>query len=183
MGTLRACQDTQSSEAWPEPRHISSCECPLYHERCCKPSVAAMAEQRRFNVNRDVDCKTRSQRDEVTRLPTFAQLLTWWLRHPERNGSSPWRRTLSHDVRSRSAVGHVHPYLYRHSNSSRLDYRDTNRRRWLCDHLEHRSRRAVCSIVALIDPYRSTSTQFARHQRQRLRLAILGVPHPIAGPS
>ena len=66
MGTLRACQDTQSSEAWPEPRHISSCKSPLYHERCCKPSGPAMAEQRRFNVNRDADCKARSQREEAT---------------------------------------------------------------------------------------------------------------------
>ena len=32
MGTLRACQDTQSREAWPEPRHISSCKSPLYHD-------------------------------------------------------------------------------------------------------------------------------------------------------
>jgi hypothetical protein len=81
---------------------------------------------------------------------------------PEENGSSSWRRTLSHVVRSRSAVGNVHPYLYRHSISSRLDYRDTNRRRRLCDHLEHRSRRAVCSIAALIDPYRSNSTKYAK---------------------
>ena len=52
MGTLRACQDTQSSEAWPELRHISSCQSPLYHEWRCKPSGPAMAYQRRFNVNR-----------------------------------------------------------------------------------------------------------------------------------
>jgi hypothetical protein len=73
MRTLRACQDTQSGQAGPEPRHVSSCRSPLYHERCCKPSVAAMDEQRRFNVNRDADCKARSQRDEVTpATPTFA---------------------------------------------------------------------------------------------------------------
>jgi hypothetical protein len=52
MGTLRACQDTQRGEAWPEPRHVSSCKSPLHHERCCKPSVPTMAERRRFNVNR-----------------------------------------------------------------------------------------------------------------------------------
>jgi hypothetical protein len=52
MRALRACQDTQSNEAWPEPRHISSCKSPLYHERCCKPSGPAMAGQQRLNVNR-----------------------------------------------------------------------------------------------------------------------------------
>ena len=52
MRTSRACQDTQSGEAWPEPRHISSGKSPLYHERCCKPSGPVMAEQQRFNVNR-----------------------------------------------------------------------------------------------------------------------------------
>ena len=83
----------------------------------------------------------------VRQRPPSPQLLTWWRpRHLERNGSSSWRRTLSHDVRSRSAVGRVHLYLYRHSSSSRLDYRDTNRRRWRSDHLEHRSRRSLCFI-------------------------------------
>ena len=52
MRIIRFCQDAQRGEAWPEPRHVSSCKSPLHHERCCKPSAAAMAGQRRFNVNR-----------------------------------------------------------------------------------------------------------------------------------
>ena len=52
MRIIRFCQDAQRGDAWPEPRHVSSCKSPLHHERCCKPFVPAKPDQRRFNVNR-----------------------------------------------------------------------------------------------------------------------------------
>jgi hypothetical protein len=51
MRIIRFRQDTQCGKAWPEPMHLRSRKSPL-HEQCYKPTVLAMPERRRLNVNR-----------------------------------------------------------------------------------------------------------------------------------